>query len=56
MFDERGDNEPAKETKMTMFHFCFFERMRYGGHCPCSREAGGSIDAFGDLSLDMAVN
>jgi hypothetical protein len=41
---------------MTMFHFCFFERMRYGGRCPCSGEADGSIYAFGDLSPDMAVN
>jgi hypothetical protein len=56
MFDERGDNEPAKETKMKMFHFCFFERMRYGGRCPCSGETCGSIEAFGDLSPDMAVN
>lgn len=31
MLEDRGEKAPARETKMTRFHFCFFDRMWYGG-------------------------
>lgn len=39
MLEDRGEKAPARETKMTRFHFCLLERIWYGGSASVIDEA-----------------